>query len=112
MNINWADEFAGAITVCDRNGIVMYMNEKSKKTFAKNGGGELIGKSLLDCHPEPARTKLINMLKNGNKNAYTIEKEGVKKLIYQSPWFENQEFMGFIELSVEIPIEMPHFIRK
>ena len=44
-------------------------------------------------------------------NVYTIEKNGIKKLIYQSPWFENGEMKGLVELSLEIPFEMPHFIR-
>ena len=52
------------------------------------------------------------MLKNPRTNAYTIEKNGIKKLIYQSPWFEKDEFMGFVELSLEIPFEMPNFVRK
>jgi transcriptional regulator with PAS, ATPase and Fis domain len=112
MNVNWQNEYPGAITVCDQNGIILYMNEKSKKTFSSDGGEALIGKNLLDCHPEPARIKLISMLKNGNTNVYTIEKKGIKKMIYQTPWFENNEFMGFVELSVEIPFEMPHYIRK
>ncbi len=75
-------------------------------------GNHIIGQNLLDCHPEPARTKLMQMLQNHNLNAYTIEKNGVKKLIYQSPWFENGEFAGYIELSMELPAEMPHFIRQ
>ena len=40
------------------------------------------------------------------------EKNGVKKLIYQTPWYENGEFMGLVEFSLEIPFEMPHYIRK
>ncbi len=41
-----------------------------------------------------------------------IGKNGVKKLIYQTPWIENGEFRGLVELSLEIPFEMPHFVRK
>jgi hypothetical protein len=44
-------------------------------------------------------------------NVYTIEKNGIKKLIYQSPWFEKGEMKGLVELSLEIPFNMPHFIR-
>jgi len=110
--MNWTDEFCGAITVCDSNGIIVYMNDKSRKTFDKSGGADLIGKSLIDCHPEPAKSKLIDMLKNPRVNAYTIEKNGVKKLIRQSPWYEKGKYMGFIEMSIEIPFEMPNFVRK
>ena len=101
-----------AVTICDENGILLEMNDKSAATFARHGGGNLIGHSMLDCHPEHAQKKIRAMLENHNVNAYTIEKEGQKKLIYQSPWFENGEFKGYIELSLVLPEEMPHFVRK
>ncbi len=44
-------------------------------------------------------------------NAYTIEKNGVRKLIYQSPWYRGGEFAGYIELSLPVPADMPHFDR-
>ncbi len=44
-------------------------------------------------------------------NVYTIEKHGKKKLIYQTPWYRDGKYAGFIELSLVIPEEMPHFIR-
>ena len=105
-------EVGFAITVCDTKGNILDMNEKSAKTFLASGGMDLIGKSLMNCHPEPACSKLKDMLNNPRTNAYTIEKNGVKKLIYQTPWYENGEFGGLIELSMEIPMEMPHFVRK
>ena len=98
-----------SVTVCDKDGKILEMNETAERVLSH--GKHIIGQNLLDCHPEPARTKLVEMLKNHNLNAYTIEKNGVKKLIYQSPWFENGEFAGYIELSMEIPMEMPHYVR-
>jgi len=44
-------------------------------------------------------------------NVYTSEKNGVRELIYQSPWYVDGEYRGFIELSLDIPDQMPHFIR-
>ncbi len=41
----------------------------------------------------------------------TIEKQGIKKLIYQSPWYVDGRYGGFVELSLEIPAVMPHFVR-
>jgi DUF438 domain-containing protein len=105
-------EFPSAITVCDKNGIILYMNDKSQKTFEKSGGNALIGKNLFDCHPEPSLSKLKSLLDKGISNSYSIEKNGIKKIIHQSPWFENGEYKGFVELSIEIPTDMPHFIRK
>ena len=109
--MSWTSETPFAITVCDKEGTILEMNNKSKKTFEK-WGANLIGSSPLNCHPEPAKSKLEDMLQNQRINAYTIEKNGIKKLIYQAPWYENSEFMGFVELSLEIPMDMPHFIRK
>ena len=67
---------------------------------------------MLDCHPDSARKKTERLLAARVKNVYTIEKNGVKKLIYQSPWYKEGEYAGFVELSLEIPLEMPHFIRS
>jgi transcriptional regulator with PAS, ATPase and Fis domain len=108
---NWVDELPIAITVCDRNGKIVQMNNASVKTFENQGGDALLGMNVLDCHPEPSRTKVQRMLLDHEKNIYTIEKAGVKKIIIQTPWKVDGEFMGLVELSVELPRELPHFIR-
>ena len=108
---SWIREFPTAITVCDTEGIIRAMNDRACVTFAEEGGADLIGTNLLDCHPEPARTKVVNLLKSGTANIYTIQKDGVKKLIYQSPWYEDGEYAGFVELSLPIPEQMPNFVR-
>jgi transcriptional regulator with PAS, ATPase and Fis domain len=111
-NINWHDDLNVAVTVSDNEGNILYMNNKSSKTFAKYGGESLIGKNLRDCHKPESWKKIAGMIENGETNAYTIEKEGVKKLIYQTPWFTDGKISGMVELSLEIPFEMAHFIRK
>ncbi len=108
---SWTSQFPGAVTVCDRDGVILEMNDKSVEVFASDGGRALIGKSVLDCHPEPARSKLAALLASGGTNVYTIEKNGVKKLIYQAPWFRAGERAGLVELSLEIPFDLPHFVR-
>jgi len=109
--MRWVNEFPAAITVCDREGIILAMNDRSCETFAEEGGAALIGMNLLDCHPEPARTKVASLLNSRSPNVYTIEKGGIKKLIYQSPWYDEGRYAGFVELSLPIPGEIPHFIR-
>ncbi len=108
----WIKEFPAAVTVCDADGVILEMNDKAAKTFEKDGGYKLVGANLLDCHPDPARSKVERLLAAHEKNVYTIEKNGVKKMIFQSPWYQNGEYAGFVELSLEIPFEMEHFIRK
>lgn len=109
--IPWAREFPNAITVCDPQGIVLYMNDKAALTYEKDGGYALVGQNLLDCHPETARAKLVEIMEKRVTNVYTIEKNGLRKLIYQAPWYENDEYRGYVEISLVIPAEMPHFIR-
>jgi transcriptional regulator with PAS, ATPase and Fis domain len=109
--MDWSDDFGASITICDRQGIVVYMNKVSREQFSTEGGENLIGKSLIDCHPEPARSRLLEMLDHPEVNIYTIEKRGKKKLIVQKPWMLKDQFNGVVEISFEIPYNMPHFIR-
>ena len=112
MMPDWIQEFDGAVTVCDPDGVILYMNDRAARTFERWGGRGLVGRSLIDCHPEPARSKLVHLMEHRQKNAYTIEKAGVRKLIYQVPWFDRGTYAGFVELSLELPADMPHFVRQ
>jgi len=107
----WIKEFPGAVTICGPEGIILEMNDKAAESFKEDGGRALIGKNVFDCHPEPAQSKLKRLLEDRRPNVYTIEKNGVKKLIYQSPWYLDGQYAGFFEMSLEIPFEMPHFVR-
>jgi hypothetical protein len=107
-----AKELPFAITVCDTEAIILYMNDRSISTFQKYGGADIIGTSLFLYHHGHSAVKLQELLDSQAKNAYTIEKNGIKKIIYQSPWFKSGEFAGLIELAMEIPMEMEHFVRQ
>ncbi len=108
---NWFEHIEAAITVCDRDGIILGMNEQAGRVFAKDGGRALRGKNLFDCHPENAKKKIKDILDTQRSNVYTTEKEGRKKLIYQAPWFENGECAGLVEFSIPLPEQMPHLLR-
>jgi hypothetical protein len=108
----WIKEFPGSIIVCDPGGVILEMNDKAAKSYEKEGGLELVGSNLLDCHPEKARKKIKEMLATREANIYTIEKKGLKKFVYQSPWYKEGQYAGIVELVLEIPFEMPHFVRS
>ncbi|MFZ1279399.1 MAG: hypothetical protein WAR59_01090 [Ignavibacteriaceae bacterium] len=110
--MDWLKEVNAAVTICDNQGIIVYMNDKSEQVFENDGGINLIGSNLFGCHPEPALTKLKEMLADGSTNVYTIEKNGKKKIIYQTPWVKENNIEGMVEISFNIPDEMPHFVRK
>lgn len=109
MSPDWAEHFPGAITVCDREGIILYMNDQARRVLA--GDKEMVGLNVLSCHPEPARSKLADLLATGRSNTYTIEKNGNRKIIHQVPWYQDGEYRGLVELSLAIPWELPHFVR-
>lgn len=107
----WVKEFPAAITVCDSKGIIIEMNDRAAESFQDQGGEKLIGTNLLECHPEDARLKLEQLMKTRKLNVYTVEKHGVRKLIYQSPWYDGGEYSGFVEISLVIPEQIPHIVR-
>lgn len=108
-DLMWAEELSSAVTVCDKEANIVYQNRKARKTFSDYG--ELMGKNLKDCHGEKSWKMILEMLESGKSNTYTIEKKGVKKMIHQTPWYEEGNLMGLVEFSIELPEEMPHFIR-
>ena len=54
---DWTQELPAAITVTGADGTILEMNAASARTFASDGGLALVGQSVFECHPEPARSK-------------------------------------------------------
>jgi hypothetical protein len=109
---DWIKEFPGAVTVCDTRGIITALNDQAAAAFKGKVGSRLLDAQVLDCHPEPARSKLEEMMKDPRVNVYTIEKKGRHRLLYQTPWYQDGRYAGFIQLVLEIPTPMPHFVRE
>lgn len=109
--MDWIKEFPAAITVCDKDGIVIAMNDKACSTFAEEGGAKLIGHSLKDCHKPESWEKIQSMIATGKANTYTIEKKGIRKLIHQQPWYKNGGVAGVVEMSIQLPEELQHYVR-
>lgn len=107
--LHWADEIGCAVTICDCDGKILYMNDRSRQTFARHG--DIIGHDLFSYHPERAQEMIRHMLATGETNAYSITKNGQKKIIYQTPWRRDGEIAGLVELSIPLPPDMPHYDR-
>jgi hypothetical protein len=107
----WIEGVPVAITVTDAEGIILAMNRLSCETFAADGGGALVGTSVFACHPEPGLTKIRALYAGRAPNHYTIRKGGQRKIIHQIPWSRDGVFAGYVELSIPIPDELPHFDR-
>ena len=108
---NWSKYFPAAITVTDEDGAIIELNDVSIENFQKDGGADLIGSSVFDCHPGQSLAKIKRLFDEKSANIYTITKNGKRKLIYQSPYFIDGEFSGMVEMSLPLPNDMPHYDR-
>lgn len=111
MQTNWFDELPVGMMVCDKQGIILSMNDRAALIFKKSGGRELIGKNMLACHPEDAQKKILELLETKKPNAYTVENKGVKTLLYQAPRYENGTFAGYVEFILPLPEQMARLDR-
>ncbi|MEZ3550471.1 MAG: PAS sensor protein [Muribaculaceae bacterium] len=107
--MDWAQEMNCAVTVCDAEGVIVYMNAPAKVLYKKHG--DLIGKDLMGCHSERSKDIIRHILSTGESNSYTISKQGQRKMIYQTPWRRNGVIAGIVEISMVIPQTLPHYDR-
>jgi hypothetical protein len=86
-NHAWVEEFPGAITVCDAEGIILEMNARSAESNQEDGGKK---QSAAICCPaiEPARIKLEKMMETRQASDVYHRKEGVKS------WFTKRLVPG------------------
>lgn len=107
MDFDFFKLINGSITVSDTKGNILYMNDKAIDSL-----GNMVGKNMIGCHNTNSQQIINCLLTDKATNVYTIEKKGVKKLIYQTPWYnEQKELGGLIEFSFAVPFEMPHHKR-
>lgn len=106
---DWVKRIGCAVTICDKDGVILYMNDLARKTFEKHGN--LIGRNLFDCHNERSQQMIRHMLATGETNAYSVTKGGINKLIFQTPWHRDGAIAGMAEISIPLPANMPHYNR-
>jgi transcriptional regulator with PAS, ATPase and Fis domain len=107
----WYKAFPGAITVTDQDGFILEMNDGSAEMFKNDGGYALIGHNAITCHKEPTQTKVRKIYDTQQPNIYSIQKNGKKTLVYQTPYFIEGVFSGVVEICLDLPEEIPHFNR-
>ena len=99
----WSKEVNFPVTICDKDGIIIAMNDKSIELFKDDGGTDLLGKNLIDCHPEPSKSKLIHMLKHQLSNTYIESHNDHKRFVHETPWYINGDYAGFVEILIDLP---------
>ena len=96
-----------SVTVSDREGNVLYMNDMSRSVF-----GDKVGENMMPCHQARSQEIIRRLVENGESHAYTIQKGELRKMIYQAPWYKEGDVAGLVEFSMVIPAEMPHYVRE
>lgn len=106
ISFDWAEHYPAAVSVCDTEGTIIAMNRMAAAMFAKYGGKQLIGSSLFACHPEPANVMIRKMLAEQQANTYFTDKKGERKLVQQTPWYDQGRFAGLVETVIVLPAEI------
>lgn len=76
-----------AVVICDLEHTIIYMNPAAIERYAKWGGKDLMGKSLLNCHNEKSREMIYKVLdwfraSKDNNIVYTFFNEKENKDVY------------------------------
>lgn len=105
---DYFDNVAFAATVCDKEGIVLYQNNRA---IARDG--DVVGKNLYNCHGPKSAEKIRHMMESGKSNTYEFIHHGKRYFIHHTPWFEEPggEVSGLIELEIPVPDNYPMFNR-
>ena len=108
-----------AVVICDLEHTIIYMNPVAIERYAKWGGKDLMGKSLLNCHNEKSREmiqKVVEWFKTSkdhnivytffnqkeNKDVYMValrNEEGNLIGYYEKHEYRNRETMKMYDIS-------------
>ena len=104
---DYLETVAFAATVCDKDGVVLYQNERARQ---RDSGVE--GKNLYDCHSKKSGEMIRHMIETGESNTYEIIRHDKRKLLHQTPWYDEEvKVAGLIEIAIDLPDEYPTFNR-
>ena len=67
---DWAENVNYAVTVCDAEANIIYMNAMSVKVLGR--GKNCAGMNLKECHRPESWETIVRLLKEGGTNVYKI----------------------------------------
>ena len=76
-----------AVVICNLEHDIIYMNPAAALRYAKHGGAELVGRSLLDCHTERSNEIIKKVVawfaeSTDHNRIYTFYNEKENKDVY------------------------------
>ena len=110
-NGKWISTYPAEIMVCDQDGMILEMSDVSVGIYEKEGGINMIGRNVFDHHEEPAKSQMMNVVKQKRHVMYTAEKGGLKKLVSIAPWYEKGEYAGFALIVLDLPDRLPNIVK-
>lgn len=99
-DFNYLENVDFAATVCDKDGVVLYQN-----ACARDRDGDVAGKNLFGCHKKATAEFIRQMIATGKSNTYEVIRHGKRKLLHQTPWFDEPSgpVAGLIEIAIDLP---------
>ena len=95
-----------AVVLCDLNHTIVYMNPTAAKRYEASGGYELVGKSLMGCHPPKSREmieKVVDWFRESESHnrIYTFYNEKENKDVYMIALRDDdKKLIGYYEKHV------------
>lgn len=97
------DEDKAPVVICDLEHTIIYMNPVACERYEKQGGAELLGKSLLDCHNAKSNEMINRVLdwfreSKDNNRIFTFRNEKENKDVYMVALRDDSgELIGYYE---------------
>lgn len=85
--------------LADRQHIVRFINEAGARNYAKWGGRELLGKSLMECHNEESRAMIeeIIVAMVAGEEERMISDNGQRRIYMRAVRAEDGALLGYYE---------------
>lgn len=96
------DQDRCSIVICNLEHEIIYMNQAAIDHYEKRGGGELIGKNLLECHNQESKEKIQQVIDwfssdEAHNIVYTFHNDKQNKDVYMVALREEGELIGYYE---------------
>lgn len=96
------DQDRNAVVICNVEHEIIYMNPAAIRNYAKGGGAELVGRSILECHNSESRKRILQVFdwfasSPEHNIVYTFHNDQQNKDVYMVALREEGRLIGYYE---------------
>jgi DUF438 domain-containing protein len=88
------------IVFVDMSHVIRYMNKAAIEKYQKHGGGDLVGKSIFDCHNERSKEMILEIadsfIKGEEERFLTVNKAN-QKVFMRAVRNDSGDLIGYYE---------------